>query len=233
MNQIHSSWNEFLTDEIKKQLDSIMDQIGEDFTPKKERILRFMTEDLNKKKVIWVGQDPYFQPGVANGRSFQPNDLENWAQPFRQVSLKNIIRLIYVSYHQETKYSNIKGYKEIVKEIRDDQFPIKQPKEWFDSLEQQGVLFLNTSLTCQVGKPNSHKKIWDSFSKQLIQFISAKRPDMVWFLWGRESIALKEYIQEGILFESRHPMMCSDKYEDDFLKSDCFYKTKEMIHWLG
>lgn len=233
MNQIHSSWDEFLTEDVRNQLDTIMNQIGEDFTPKKEWILRFMNEDLNEKKVIWVGQDPYFQPGVANGRSFQPNDLEDWSQPFRQVSLKNIIRLIHVSYQEEQSYSNIKGYKEIVKEIRDGQFLIKQPKEWFDSLEQQGVLFLNTSLTCQVGNPNSHKKIWDSFSKQLIQFISVKRPDMVWFLWGRESIALNEYIKNGVRYESRHPMMCSPKYEDDFLKSDCFLKTKELIDWLG
>ena len=28
-------------------------------------------------------------------------------------------------------------------------------------------------------------------------------------------------------------MMCSEKYEDDFLKSDCFKDTMNIINWLG
>ena len=32
---------------------------------------------------------------------------------------------------------------------------------------------------------------------------------------------------------SRHPMLCSSKYDDDFLKSDCFIKTNHIIKWLG
>ena len=91
----HPSWNAFLTDEIISKLDKIENEIGDDYTPSKENILRFMRLDLANVKVIIIGQDPYFQQGAANGRSFQPALLKSWDEPFRQVSLKNILCLIY------------------------------------------------------------------------------------------------------------------------------------------
>lgn len=222
-----------MTEERMDCLRTIEEQIGEGYTPKKENILRCLQQDLNSIKVVWVGQDPYFQPGVANGRSFQPNDLEDWKQTFKQVSLKNIIRLVHASYNKTETYEEIKKYKEVIADRDAGRFPILDPKDWFDSLEIQGVLFLNTSLTCKVNEPNSHKAIWSQFSKELIHYISQKRPDMIWFLWGREAISLKENMEAGVFFESRHPMMCSSKYEDDFLKSRCFRETFDLINWLG
>lgn len=233
ITQVHPSWKPFLTDERLAMLHDIESKIGQDYTPKKEKILRFMKQDLQTKKVIWLGQDPYFQPGVANGRSFQPNDLTDWASPFKQVSLKNIIRLVHVSERGLNDYDQIKSYKEIVKEIQSGEFAICQPKQWFDSLENQGVLFLNTSFSCILNQPNSQKELWSDFSKQLLAFISEERPDMIWFLWGKEAIKNREFIKKGVFFESRHPMMCSKKYDDDFLKSKCFLETRDLIQWLG
>lgn len=230
---IHDSWKEFLTEERIQQLEEIESSMGSDFTPSKDRILRFLASDLYQKKVIWLGQDPYFQPGVANGRSFQPANLLSWGDKYRQVSLKNILRLVHASYSGVTTYEGIKTYKEVLREINDGTFQVKQPLEWFDSLENQGVLFLNTSFSCIINKPNSHKDMWKNFSKKLLEYISYKRPDMIWFLWGKEAISNKEHIHNGVFFESRHPMMCSVKYEDDFLKSPCFKETKDIINWLG
>lgn len=233
IEQVHKSYMDFFTKERMEQLEEIERQIGIGYTPKCENVLRFARKDLQSCKVVWLGQDPYFQPGVANGRSFQPNDLEDWKQPFKQVSLKNILRLVYASYYGVKEYTEIKKYKEILTEIEEGTFPIKQPREWFDSLEEQGVLFLNTSLTCRVNEANSHKKIWSDFSKDLLQYISERQPNLVWFLWGKESIEKREYIQSGKIIASRHPMMCSKKFEDDFLKSSCFKETAELIRWLG
>ncbi|BBF42038.1 uracil-DNA glycosylase, family 1 [Lachnospiraceae bacterium KM106-2] len=228
-----ASWAEFLTVERLDMLKKIEEQIGADYTPKKENILRFLKQDLNEKKVIWLGQDPYFQPEVANGRSFQPDSLNRWDDKFKQVSLKNIIRLVHKSYFKFEHYEEIASYKEIVKQISTGEFPIKQPKEWFDSLERQGVLFLNTSFTCTVNEPNSHKDIWKEFSRELLAYIDEKRPDMIWFLWGKEAIKNVEFLKNGVRYESRHPMMCSSKYDDDFLKSKCFLNTFDRINWLG
>ena len=229
----HNSWDDFLTDGLKKDLQDIESKIGDDFTPPKDKILRFLKLDLNNAKVVILGQDPYKPENVANGRSFQPDDLNDWGQSFRQISLKNIIRLIHKGYKNIENYSDIYKYSDIVKEIKKGEFNIKPPKEWFDSLENQGVLFLNTSLTCKINISNSHKEIWENFSYEMLEYISSKKPNLVWFLWGKESINNKDFIKSGKIITSRHPMMCAEKYEDDFLKSDCFKSTSDIINWLG
>ncbi len=232
-DKISSSWNPFLTDEILSMLRIIEEKIGSNYTPDRNRILRLLTWDLNRAKVCIIGQDVYFQPGVATGRSFEVGGLKSWDQPFRQVSLKNIVRLIHKTYRGITRYEDICKFSDILTEIKDNTFPILPPAKLFDSLEAQGVLFLNTYLTCELNRPNSHRHIWEEFAKKLFGYISTQRPDLHWFLWGNEAISKAEYIQKGVLSCSRHPMLCSEKYPDDFLKSSCFKDTMDVINWLG
>ena len=230
---VHSSWKPFLTEKILDKLDEIERKIGTDYNPDGEGvILRFLTTDLHKAKVIWLGQDVYPMRGAATGRSFEVGGLTDWTQPFRQVSLKNILRLLHKQYNAIERYEDIKPFSEVKKEIASGKFPVPAPPEWFDFLERQGVLFLNTSFTCETGKPNSHKHIWSEFSQEVLHYISRVRPDCIWFLWGKEAISMKAFIPNGIFFESRHPMMCSSKYPDDFLKFTGFERTSQMIKWI-
>jgi len=231
---IHPSWKAFLNDEMMEELEQIEQQIGEDCNPSnRQQILRFLTNDLNKVKIVWLGQDVYPMKGAATGRSFEVGGLESWQQPFKQVSMKNIIRLIHKEYNGIVEYGDIKSYEEIKKELAADAFQLQSPTKWFDALEQQGVLFLNTSFTCEPGKPNSHKEIWSYFSQCVLAYISEVKPDIIWFLWGNEAVRNKTFIEQGVFYESRHPMMCSVKYENDFLKFDGFKKTMHLINWLG
>lgn len=230
---INYSWQEFLTDEILDELKNIENKIGDNFTPQAKNVLRFLKTDLDKSKVIFLGQDPYPQPGVATGRAFEVGGLNSWDTPFRQVSLKNIVRLIHKNYNGITEYKDIKKFSEIVKEIKSCKFDILSPNLLFYSLEQQGVLFLNTYLTCEANESNSHRNIWEEFSIKLFRFISQKRPDIIWFLWGSEAISKQKYIKDGIIYKSRHPMLCAEKFPDDFLKSNCFKETMDKINWLG
>lgn len=240
---IHPSWNEFLTRNILKELEEIEIKIGDDFVPKKENILRFMENDLMGVKIIINAQDPYYtvyfnketqtKIPVANGRSFQPDLLKNWNDSFSQKSLQNILRLIHKNYNNIEDYDDIKKFSEVRAEINSGTFKIKQPYEWFDSLENQGVLFLNTYLTTKVGVGNAHRKIWINFSKELIKYISTKNSRACWFLWGKEAIELEKYIIKGKVYKSNHPTFCSKKYENDFLKSNCFKDTMSEINWLG
>lgn len=230
---ISPSWESFLTEDILKKLNRIEHSIGTNYTPNNDKILRFLNTDLDKATVCVLGQDVYYQPGVATGRSFEVGGLNIWNTPFRQVSLKNIVRLIYKSYKEIYEYENIKKFSEITKEIDENKFPLLAPTQWFNSLEQQGVIFLNTYLTCEIGKPNSHKLIWEEFSRDLLTYISTKRPDLIWFLWGNEAISKKQVISNGVFFSSRHPMLCSSKYPEDFLKSTCFKDTMNLVNWLG
>lgn len=230
---INDSWQEFLTPSIIEELKNIENRIGDNFTPCTQNVLRFLKTDLYKRKVIILGQDPYPQPGVATGRAFEVGGLVAWDMPFRQVSLKNIVRLIYKSYSGITEYKDIKKFSEILQEIKLGNFNILPPNLLFSSLDKQGVLFLNTYLTCEVNESNSHRDIWEGFSVRLFEFISQRRPDAIWFLWGSEAISKQKYIKDGILYKSRHPMLCAGKFADDFLKSDCFKDTMDKINWLG
>lgn len=231
--KVHPTWESLLTEKVLSELREIERKLGKNYNPSPHLILRFLHVDLSKVKVIWLGQDVYPAKGVATGRSFEVGGITSWSQPFRQVSVKNIIRLIYKNYVGINNYSGIKGFNDIKEEIKSGHFPIKEPKAWFDSLERQGVLFLNTSFTCEVGKANSHKQIWQNFSEHVLNYISSINPDITWFLWGKEATKAKQFIVSGKFFESRHPMMCSAKYTNDFLKSSCFASTWNEINWLG
>jgi len=232
--KIHPSWQPLLTEAIREEITRIETSIGNDFNPiPHENTLRFLETDLDHTHVIWLGQDVYPAEGVATGRAFEAGNIKSWLQPFRQVSLKNIVRAIYCAYFNIKNYRDIPPYSELKKQIKADKFPLLPPAQWFASLERQGVLFLNTSFTCRIGKPNSHKAIWSHFSHETIKYISARRPDMIWFLWGREAQANKDYISTGKIMESRHPSRVNEAYEDDFLKFDGFSKTDDIINWLG
>ena len=235
LNSYHQSWEDFLTVEIRELLKNIESQIGDDFTPDSQNVLRFLKLDKNNIKVVILGQDPYhavdkFNHKVANGRAFEPDNLLNWHQKFRQVSLKNIVRLIHKTYNDIDDYNDIWKYPDIVKAIDNHQFALKQPPEFFDSIEKQGVLLINTAFTTKLHLANQHKQIWQPFTIALLKYLNNQ--DIYWFLWGKNSLNYAKYI-EGKKIISNHPMMCSSKYTQDFLKSNCFAVTKDIINWLG
>lgn len=229
---VHGTWSDFLTGERIRMINGIADRIGDEVNPESENILRFLKADLSNVRVIILGQDPYPEKGVATGRAFEVGGLKTWDQPFRQVSLKNIIRLIHKSYNNITEYGDILSFGEIKREIMEGRFRILPPDRLFESWEKQGVLLLNTSFSCIPNSPESHSLLWKDFSQQLIEYISEKY-ELRWFLWGKRALSMKPLIKKGIFFLSRHPMLCSPRYEDDFLKSDCFASTKHIINWPG
>lgn len=234
LDSIHTSWNNFLSEQIISELKEIENKIlseGKVFTPTKEKVLRFLTQPLSEVKVIILGQDPYPQKGVATGRAFEVSTLQTWNDKFSNVSLKNIIRSIYFAYKNEyRKYSEIKADIGLY-------FQLANPQKLFVNWEKQGVLLLNTSFTCNVGESNSHEKYWRKFTCMLLEYIAKENQKAVWFLWGNNAKAIVNDIEIQNKFESMHPMMCYKKpdREDDFLfgKRNCFVETKEQINWLG
>lgn len=230
---IHNSWNAFLTKEIVEELNNIEQRIGTNINPQQSNVLRFLQCDLKSLKAAILGQDPYPEKGRATGRAFEVGDLRSWNDKFRQVSLKNIIRLIHKGYNNINDYKDIKKFSEIQEEIKAGAFKILPPNEIFSSWEKQGVLLLNTYLSVEAGITGSHIAIWEPFSIKLLDFISNENKNINWFLWGKQAEDKKKYIKNGTFYISRHPMMCSEKYEDDFLKNNCFKETKDIINWLG
>jgi len=233
---VHQSWNNFLSEEIVEELQKIESSVintSTEFTPPIPRILHFMTNNLDSAKVVIIGQDPYPQTGVATGRAFEVGTLNSWDATFRNVSLKNIIRSVYSAYQGE--YITYNVIKEKIKgNLFDSSFSLIPPNKLFKSWEKQGVLLLNTSFTCEIGKPGSHSKLWSNFTTALLSYINSRNPDIIWFLWGNHAKNITSHLELKNMFASNHPMICKDG-DSDFLfgNVNMFAKTKNMINWKG
>lgn len=212
-------------------LDDLLASLCVPFEPVPERIFSFSHLPLQQIKVVILGQDPYPAPGVATGRAFEVGGLADWNAPFRQVSLKNIVRALYGLWTGESPYT---PWRQILPQTGTSRFPLLPPNELFVSWERQGVLLLNRSLTCATGRPGSHRALWESFGSQVITHLLEQAPsDLCWFLWGADAAAALPACMGQRRFVSRHPMLCSPAYDDDFLKSPCFRETATIIRWLG
>ncbi|TAJ09726.1 uracil-DNA glycosylase [Marinilabiliaceae bacterium JC017] len=235
-SQVHPSWNDFLTEEVTGLLKQIEEKLenGEGvFTPPVSRVFHFMSMDLMAVKVLLIGQDPYPQEGVATGRAFEVATLKSWDDPFRNVSLKNIIRALYNAYCDDfKKYNEIKT---IMKNgLFGQSFSVLPPDQLFKHWEQEGVLMLNTSFTCRIGYAGSHAKIWAPFTRLLLSYIAEKNPSITWFLWGNHAKGITSHLTLQKSMTSNHPMICKEG-EEDFLfgKVNMFKATSHLIDWTG
>ncbi len=213
LEQIHPSWAEFFTPEILGILEGIDGEMTGACNPSPAAVLRFAQQPLDEVKVLILGQDTYPAAGVATGRAFEVGGLTSWQEKFQQVSLKNIVRRLYGDFTGGDGYTKITA---INPEIASGAFPILPPDALFQSWANQGVLLLNTALTCRVGEAGSHAKIWVPFTEKLLDFIAGARPEIHVFLWGNYAQKFQSSFPTQTLHISRHPMLCSVKYEDDF-----------------
>ena len=75
--------------------------------------------------------------------------------------------------------------------------------------EEQGVLMLNSALSCQQGKPGSHSLLWRPFTKSLLTNLSKNLTGIVYVLMGASAISFKNCIDERFnhIIEINHPSM--------------------------
>ncbi|MDR1517544.1 MAG: uracil-DNA glycosylase [Dysgonamonadaceae bacterium] len=131
-------------------------------------------------KVVIVGQDPYHEPGQANGLCFSVND----GVPFPP-SLENI-------------------FKEIRQDLGADVPKSGNLERW----AKQGVLLLNATLTVQAHRAGSHQhKGWEEFTDSAIYRLSNERENLVFILWGAYAQRKGESIDTNrhLVLKSVHP----------------------------
>lgn len=222
-----NNWN-FINEKRIKQLEQIYDKI-DSFYPTEKNVLRFLENDFNNIQYIIVGMDPYpssfIKEGVetpqATGRSFEVASISSWNEKFKQSSLRNILKTIYLNETGQKK-----SLEEIREEIKSGTFRILSPHEWYDNLEKQGVIFLNATLTVEPGKPNSHVSLWDAFMEDLIVHIDSNS-DAKWLLWGNDAKKrVFDLVREDQCILSCHPRLAQ------FVDENCFAKTHN-IDWKG
>lgn len=240
---VHSSWDEFLTEEIREKIREIETFVEHEshsrndfiLLPEEKNVLIFLTKDLNSIRKAWLGMDPYPETfvdetgrevPVANGRAFWPADATSWQNPIKQASLRNILRNYYNErYGHETDWRKIKKFSEIREEIRDGKVNIKEPQEWFQDLEDSGILFLNTTFT--LIKYDGGKFIpcidkWKEFTECLIKYIVEKAPNVKWCIWGAVAERAAEQVPEERKQISAHPSRCTTDKKNFLKNKDLF-----------
>lgn len=134
----------------------------------------------NECKVIFLAQDPYPQKDVATGIAFGNNTDE--LSPSLRVLKEGCID--YSIPHGPIEFDNT-----------------------LESWCKQGVLMLNSALTCEVNKVNSHINMWRSFISKLLTNISKYNTGIIYVLAGIRAKTFKPYINKDFndIIEVEHP----------------------------
>ncbi len=207
----HETWKSFINFETKKPyFKKIKDHLisdnaeGKIVLPEPKNFFRaFDLCELNKVKVVIIGQDPYHTPGVPNGLAFSVN--KNQKLP---PSLINIFR----------ELESDLGVKNYIGDL----------SAW----SRQGVLLLNTCLSVCAGLPASHSNIgWENFTNAAIEEIQKKK-NIIFLLWGKHAQQKKAFIQEdNFVLEAAHPSPLSAN--NGFFGCNHFSKTNNLLTSLG
>lgn len=149
------------------------------FPPKDEVFYAFSLCPLNKIKVVVIGQDPYHEINQAHGLAF---------------SVKEGNRLP-------------KSLINIYKELYDDVLVTRLTGELTD-WAKQGVFLINTVLTVEEGKANSHRnKGWEIFTSRVIEELNNDNSPKVFVLWGNQAFEYEKMITNSnhLIIKSAHP----------------------------
>lgn len=185
--RIEESWKKHLQDEFQKDyFKNLAEFVRTEYRtktvypPAKLIFSAFDQCPFDQVKVVIVGQDPYHEPGQANGLCFSVNE---------GVQIPPSLLNIY-------------------KEISDD-LGITAPKSGnLERWSRQGVLLLNATLTVRAHQAGSHQhKGWEEFTDSVISHLAAERENLVFILWGAYAQRKGENIDTNkhLVLKSPHP----------------------------
>ena len=139
---------------------------------------------LKNLRVLVLGQDPYPQKGISTGIAFanSPETSENSFSPSLEILRESVID--FTIPHRTIIFD-------------------PSLEKW----EEQGVLLLNSALTCQQGRVGSHSLIWRPFIKSLLTNLSEQTCGIVYILMGTDAQSFEPYINKQFnhIIRIRHP----------------------------
>ena len=187
---------------LKKLLEESQD--GKRFTPVLKQLFRAFQEcPYDDLKVIIIGQDPYPQAGVADGISFSCSNTEK-VQP---------------------------SLRYIFKEIEDTVYP--DGYEWNPDLKRwsnQGVLMLNTALTCEIGNIGSHVELWKPFIEDLFTMLNDCNNGLVYVFMGNHAKAWSKHInQNNYKFFTTHPASAAYRKGNKWDSGNVFNQVNTVL----
>lgn len=185
--KIDNSWREHIGAEFEKPyFSALTDFVRHEYTtttcyPPGSLIFNaFNLCPFDRVKVVIIGQDPYHEPGQAQGLSFSVPE----GVPFPP-SLHNI-------------------FKEIQLDLGKPMPPTGDLTRW----AEQGVLLLNATLTVRAHQAASHQRHgWEQFTDAAIRALNVERENLVFILWGGYARSKAQLIDRSrhLVLESVHP----------------------------
>ena len=185
--KIDNSWREHIGAEFEKPyFSALTDFVRHEYTtttcyPPGSLIFNaFNLCPFDRVKVVIIGQDPYHEPGQAQGLSFSVPE----GVPLPP-SLQNI-------------------FKEIQFDLGKPMPPTGDLTRW----AEQGVLLFNATLTVRAHQAASHQRHgWEQFTDAAIRALNAERENLVFILWGGYARSKAQLIDRSrhLVLESVHP----------------------------
>ncbi|GFH43506.1 uracil-DNA glycosylase [Lactococcus hodotermopsidis] len=210
---IQGKWGELLNDELQNEVMRnlsrfiAMESFTKNIFPPKPLIFNALNlTDYNNVKVVLLGQDPYHGKGQAMGLSFSVP---------KNVPLPPSLRNIY-------------------KEIGDEFATPIQANGDLTSWAEQGVLLLNTALTVEEGKANSHaQKGWEGFTDKIISLLNERETPVIFLLLGRPAQSKSQLITNDRhkIITAPHPSPLSA--HRGFFGSNVFRQVNTELEILG
>ena len=185
--KIDNSWREHIGAEFEKPyFSALTDFVRHEYTtttcyPPGSLIFNaFNLCPFDRVKVVIIGQDPYHEPGQAQGLSFSVPE----GVPLPP-SLINI-------------------FKEIQMDLGTPMPATGDLTRW----AKQGVLLLNATLTVRAHQAASHQRHgWEQFTDAAIRALNIGRENLVFILWGGYARSKAQLIDRSrhLVLESVHP----------------------------
>ncbi len=212
MVKLGNSWDDILKDEFSKDYYlKLREFLKEEYStrtiyPDMHNIFNALKKaSYEDVKVVILGQDPYHEPGQAQGLCFSVPD--GFPLP---PSLKNI-------------------YQELADDLR-----VVRRSGNLEDWAEQGVLLLNAVLTVRRGQAGSHAgKGWEICTDRVIELLNERRDPVIFLLWGGYARKKKALITNPrhYVLEAAHPSPLS-AYNGWF---GCrhFSRTNDILTRLG
>lgn len=161
------------------------------YPPQNEVFSAFALTEFNEVKVVILGQDPYHGPNQAHGLAFSVKPPV--APP---PSLLNM-------------------YKELAEDIEAFQIP---QHGYLVDWAKQGVFMLNTVLTVEHSRANSHAQIgWETFTDKVISQLNEYRENLVFLLWGSHAQKKVSLLIEIVIVYSHRLILLHFRLIEAFL----------------
>ena len=185
--QIEESWKQHIGTEFEKPYFSqLVDFVRQEYAttacypPGREIFNAFNLCPFDRVKVVIIGQDPYHEPGQAEGLCFSVKD-----GVMMPPSLINIFKEINADLGMAMPRSG-------------------SLRRW----AEQGVLLLNATLTVRAHQAGSHQRRgWEQFTDAVIQSVAREKEHVVYMLWGGFAKTKAAFVNQAtnLVLQSAHP----------------------------